>query len=94
MGQVAFSLQLEMASNKINARSLLEKKSYRDANSLSPPKQSAIHKASIPSEARIFPLEVIGTNLKSAYQEYYAIKWNGKTTRDTSQDNLAEALAA
>ncbi len=93
MGQVAFSPALQIASRKINAWSLLQKKA-KGMRISSRYLSRMLRKASIPIAARTASLESMEDRLKSAYQEYYSIKKNDKATRDTFQDNLAEALAA
>jgi hypothetical protein len=92
MGQVAFSPQLQEASQKIYAWSLLERKA-KGLKTSSCLLSRALRKASIPKAARMYPLEEICSNIKLAYKEYYAVKGNDKATRATAQETLAEALA-
>ena len=92
MGQVAFSPELQAASRKINAWSLLERKA-KGIRTSSRYLNRTLKKASIPRIARKASLATIVEKLKVAYQEYYKIKGNAKVTRVTFQNNLAEALA-
>ncbi len=50
-------------------------------------------KAAIPKEARVFSQELIANELKRAFQDYYHVKGSAKEFRDSSQEQLAQAIA-
>ena len=73
MGQVAFSPELQLASRKINAWLLLEKKA-KGMRMSSRYLSRTLRKASIPIASRSASLDSIGERLKSVYQEYYSVR--------------------
>ncbi len=92
-GQVAYSPQLQIVSQRIKAWSLLQKKIKGQRTSSRLLKRS-LEKASILPEARAWSIASIEEELKTAFQDYYKVKGSDKVLRDSAMQQRVEALAA
>ena len=92
MGQVAFSLELNLSRLKIKAwLMLLTKVKKRKVSSRLI--KHTLKKANIPSEARGLPEEELQECRKKEYKLYYQLKGDATQLRMTALEQLATAIA-